>query len=146
MGLVLGVYKPGCEECSVRKAMNKPYYYVRFRWLHGINMEEVASELTEDFTVEAMKTFESDRDMTLYRGHREELKVAADSLTARLSLTRAVLYQREPVPFTARDMRLRARILELYPRSRVTPLPLMFSDEPRFEVAGSQPEPEYHKR
>ena len=126
--------------------MSKPYYYVRFRWLHGINMEDVADELAEDFTVEAMKTFESDRDMTLYRGHREELKVTADSLTALLSHTRVVLYQKEPVPFTARDMRLRARILELYPRGRVTPFPLMFSDEPRFEVAESQPESEYHER
>jgi len=120
--------------------MIKPYYYVRFRWLFGINTEEVADELADDFTVEAMKRFESDTDMTLYRGHREELKVTADSLTALLSPTRVVLYQREPVPFTARDMGLRARILELYPRSRVTPLPLLFSDEPKFEVADSQPE------
>lgn len=120
--------------------MNKPYYYVRFRWLLGVKIEELAKELAEDFTVEALETFDSDRDMTLYKGHREELKVTADSLTALLSLTRAVLYQREPVPFTARDMGLRARILELYPRSRVTPLPLMFSDEPKFEVADSQPE------
>lgn len=126
--------------------MSKPYYYVRFRWLLGINTEEVAKELAEDFTVEAMRSFESDTDMTLYKGHREEFKVTADSLTALLSHTRVVLYQKEPVPFTARDMRLRARILELYPRGRVTPLPLMFSDEPRFEVAGSQSEPEYHER
>lgn len=128
------------------KAMSKPYYYVRFRWLHGINTVEVAEELAEDFTVEAKKTFESDRDMTLYRGHREELKVTADSLTALLSSTRAVLYQRKPIPFTARDMRLRVKILELYPRGRVTPLPLLFSDEPRFEVAESQTEPEHHER
>lgn len=115
--------------------MTKPYYYVRFRWDFGVDIEKVAGELAEDFTVEEVKTFESDRDMTLYRGHREELKATADSLTVLLSRTRAVLYQREATPFTERDMELRGRILELYPRGRVTPLPLLFSDEPKFEVA-----------
>jgi hypothetical protein len=115
--------------------MTKPYYYVRFRWDFGVDIEKVAGELAEDFTVEGIKTFESDRDMTLYRGHREELKARADSLTVLLSRTRAVLYQREATPFTERDMELRGRILELYPRGRVTPLPLLFSDEPKFEVA-----------
>jgi len=115
--------------------MIKPYFYVRFRWDFGADIGKLASELAEDFTVEEVKTFESDRDMTLYRGHREELKAKADSLTVLLSRTRAVLYQREAEPFTERDVRLRSRILELYPRGRVTPLPLMFSDEPKFEVA-----------
>jgi hypothetical protein len=117
--------------------MTKPYYYVRFRWDMGVDIGKVAGELAEGFNVEEVKTFESDRDMTLYKGHREELKATADSLTVLLSRTRAVLYQREAEPFTEKDMALRGRILELYPRGRVTPLPLLFSDEPKFEVADS---------
>jgi hypothetical protein len=117
--------------------MTKPYYYVRFRWDFGVDIGIIVGELAEDFVVEEVKTFESDRDMTLYKGHREELKATADSLTVLLSRTRAVLYQREAEPFTERDMKLRGRILELYPRGRVTPLPLLFSDEPKFEVADS---------
>lgn len=61
--------------------------------------------------------------------------MVADTLVALLSPTRAVLYQKEPSPFTARDKELRRKILEQYSRSRVTPLPNSFRDEPRFEAA-----------
>ena len=43
----------------------------------------------------------------MYKDHREELKVAADTLVALLSPARAVLYQKEPSASTARDMELR---------------------------------------
>lgn len=115
--------------------MTKPYFYVRFRWLNPINVEKVANELGENFRVETMYVPKGERDLTLYKGHREELKVRADTLTALLSLTRAILYQRVQAPFTARDMELRRRILELFPRSRITPLPLYVSGEPKFKVA-----------
>lgn len=117
--------------------MSKPYYYVRFRWLHGVDIEELASELGNEFHIESMKTFESENDLTLYRGHREELRARAETLSVLLSPTRAVLYQRERAPFTANDLKLRRRILELYPRSRVTPLPIFFNDEPSFEIANN---------
>jgi len=61
--------------------------------------------------------------------------VAADTLVALLSPDQAVLYQKEPSPSTARDKELRRKMLELYPSSSVTPLPIFFRDEPRFEVA-----------
>lgn len=115
--------------------MANPYYYVKFRWLHGLDMKEVARGLGEDFGVETLNVPYDIRDLTLYKDHREELRVAADTLLALLSPTRAVLYQKESASFTARDMELRRRILELYPRSRVTPLPIFFRDEPRFEIA-----------
>ncbi len=118
-----------------RKAMGKPYFYVRFRWLHGIDLNEAARDLSKGFDVEFLNTPEGDIDLTLYKDHREELKVSADTLKALLSPTRAVLSQREEAPFTARDMDLRRKVLELYPRSRITPFPLLFSDEPKFEVA-----------
>jgi hypothetical protein len=50
--------------------------------------------------------------------------------------SRAVLSQRERASFTGRDMRLRERVLEIYTRSRPTPLPMLFGDEPEFEDEG----------
>ncbi len=51
------------------------------------------------------------------------MKIEADTLRARLSSNRAVLYQRENAPFTARDMALRGRVMELYPHNSPTPFP-----------------------
>jgi hypothetical protein len=50
-----------------------------------------------------------------------------------------VLYPRENAPFTARDMALRGRALELYPHNSPTPFPVQFSIEPKFEVAEEPP-------
>ena len=113
----------------------KPYFYVRFRWLKGVDMKEAAKEFGEVFNVKTMVPPTGEFDFVMFKEHREELKVAADTLRAFLSPKRAVLYQREPAQFTARDIELRRRILELYPRDRVTPLPFFFSSEPKFEVA-----------
>lgn len=114
----------------------KPYFYVRFGWLKGVDMNEAAKEFGEVFDVETMVPPTSTFDFVMFKEHREELKVVADTLKSLLSPKRAVLYQREPAPFTVKDMELRRRILELYPRDRITPLPFFFSSEPKFEVAG----------
>ena len=67
----------------------------------------------------------------------KELKVGADTLNAILSIFSGTLYQKEAVPFTTRDVELRKKVLEMYPRSRPTPFPWSFSDEPKFEVKQS---------
>ena len=113
----------------------KPYYYVRFRWMKGVDMKEAARELGENFGVEALIPPTGDTDVVMFKEHREEMKVAADTLKAFLSPKRAVLFQSKTAQFTERDMELRRRILELYPRDRITPLPLFFGSEPKFEVA-----------
>jgi len=63
------------------------------------------------------------------------LKVSADTLSAMLSRFRALLYQKEAAPFTARDMELRKKVLELYTRDRSTPFLWGFRSEPKFEIA-----------
>lgn len=114
--------------------MSKPYHYVRFRWWQGADLKKVSEELSDEFSVETIEMPKSKYDIALLKDERYELKVNADTLTALLSRFRAVLSQRESAPFTEKDMKLRERILELYPRSRSTPFPWVFSVEPKFEV------------
>ena len=109
----------------------KPYHYIRYRWFREVDMKEAKKEFCEDFDIETLDRPPS----VISNGFREELKVTADSLTVFLSPKRAVLFQKEPVPFTAKDMALRRRILDLYSRNRITPLHTFFRREPKFEVA-----------
>ncbi len=74
-------------------------------------------------------------EVAIHKDDRSELEVKSDTLVALLSSFRAVLSQREPAPFTPRDMELRKRVIELYPRERPTPFPWMFGHEPNFEKA-----------
>lgn len=115
--------------------MSKPYIYVRYTWWRGVDLDGVSEELGNSFNVEPIFMPDDDRDLSLAKVDREKLKVWADTLKARLSPYRAVLFQRDQAPFTARDMNLRNRILKLYPRTTPTPFPIGFSTEPKFEVA-----------
>ena len=51
-----------------------------------------------------------------------------------LSPMRAVLSQKEAAPFTKKDVELRKKVLEFYPRSRPTPFPWQFISEPEYEA------------
>lgn len=112
-----------------------PYRYIRYNWWRKVDLKEAAEELGGAFSVEDLTMPRDDREYSFFKEIREEIKVRADTLSAYLSPIRAMLFQREPAPLTARDMELRRMILELYPKNRPTPLPLFFSDEPKFEVA-----------
>jgi hypothetical protein len=115
--------------------MPERYQYVRYTWWRGVDMDRVSEELGGSFAVEPIHMPEDDNEFSLTKIDRERLMVSADTLKARLSPYRAVLYQRDPAPFTARDMDLRKRLLELYPRITSTPFPIGYSTEPKFEVA-----------
>jgi hypothetical protein len=115
----------------------KPYYYVRFRWFKGIDLMEVARELQIKFSVEEIYTLEKgffDADEFPF-SERERVRVKADTLAARLSPFRAVLFQKKLEPFTERDMELRKRIRELYPRASPT---IGYKKEPPFLVKGQK--------
>ena len=71
--------------------------------------------------------------MSIQSYNLKELWVRSDTVTAFLSPFKAVLAQREPSPFTRRDMELRERVFEIYTCDR--PTPFLVSSEPRFEVA-----------
>ena len=117
--------------------MAEPYNYVRFRWWSRVDLERASEDLGKLFSV-TMVDYPSDKhELSLYKDERKELKVGADTLNAILSIFSVTLYQKEAAPFTTRDVELRKKVLEMYPRSRPTPFPWSFSDEPKFEVKQS---------
>lgn len=115
--------------------MPGPYHYVRFRWWKGVSIEEIKEKLGQAFQLRPIIMPRGDMEISFAKDDRDEFSVAADTLIARLSGFRAVLVQKEAAPFTARDMELRKKVLELYPQSRPTPFPWEFSEEPKFQVA-----------
>ena len=127
---LVGYWREGKQ--SGRDLTLKPYYFVRYTWWRRVDMDTVEKEMRGVFEVENLVPPDDRRNMSPYG--REKLRVRADTLGAYLAPERAVMYQREPQPFTARDLELRKRIFELYTRDRATPLPLFFQDEPKFEV------------
>ncbi len=122
------------EMCCLRR-MPEPYHYVRYSWVSEVNLERLSEEMRGAFAVEPIFMPEDERELTLVKYDRERLKIRADTLKVRLSPYKAVLFQRDSAPFSRRDMELRGRILELYPRNTPTPFPISYSVEPEFEVA-----------
>lgn len=113
--------------------MAKRYHYIRFNWLRRVDLEEAAEELGEKFSVRLVRIPWDDMLVSLDQSMNEELRVRADTLRAFLTPFRVILFQKEAAPFTARDMELRKRMMELYPRDRPTPFPFMFGIEPKFD-------------
>jgi len=114
--------------------MAKPYTYVRFTWWREVELKEVAEELKGGFTIEPVKAPRDDIEISLYKDMREELRIKSDTLVAYLSPIRVTISQKTPAKFTKKDLELRKRLMELYPRDRPTPFPWEFSREPKFEV------------
>lgn len=112
--------------------MSKSYHYVRFQWWQGVDLKKASEELSTEFSVEPIELPQA--GISIVRDERDELKVHLDTLGAIFSRFRAVLFLKESALFTERDVRLRKRILELYPRNRPTPFPWEYSAEPKFEV------------
>ena len=115
--------------------MSKPYRYVSFRWWNPVNLEKMATELRNDFKVKKVTPPSNDMELVLHKDERPEIWVTADTLTARLSIYRVILFQKVTAPFTNKDVKLRNKMLELYPRGTGTPFPFGYRNEPKFEVA-----------
>ena len=97
-------------------------------------LKTLVEDFSKEFKVEQRFLPTDETELVLHKDEREELKVSANTLTAMLSAFRAVLYQKEAAPFTEGDMKLREKVLELYPRKRSTPFPIpLISIEPKFE-------------
>ena len=116
--------------------VSKFYHYTRFRWDRGVNLDTLNDELKTRYNVEKRKYSQMEGEISIYKGERDEVVVQADTLMAHLSAVRAVLSQKEAKPFTQKDLELRKRVLEIYPRNRPTFLPMQFSHEPKFETQG----------
>ncbi|MCW3989177.1 MAG: hypothetical protein NWE88_03775 [Candidatus Bathyarchaeota archaeon] len=117
---------------------NEPYHFVRFLWAATVDLKAMEEELAE-YVIGWRVPPETESKMHFHIYNLRELKLKADTLNAFISLTRAILFQKERAPFTPRDMELRRRILEIYPRNRPTPFPFLVNDEPKFEVKEGMP-------
>ena len=114
--------------------MTEAYHYIRWRWWIKLDLEEVSEELSKKYEVELFERPSYELELTYRKDERAELLVKSDTLRVYLSPFRAVLFQKEPAPFTPKDLELRNRVIELYPKERPTPLPMQFSSEPKFET------------
>jgi len=117
--------------------MNQPaqaYHYVRWRWWDRIDVDGLAEELSEEYEVRAIPDYGWDLELTYHKEMRDRYLIKSDTLTVFLSIFRVVMTQKKPAPFTKRDVKLRERMLELFPEERPTFLPWQFSTEPEYET------------
>lgn len=110
------------------------YYYLRYKWGTGADMDQMQHELSERFHVGRRDFPISEIEVSLFKEDRVELIITADRMRVHANAHRAILSQIAEGPFTRHDMELREYILENYPRSRPTPFPWSFSYEPEFMV------------
>ena len=116
--------------------LSHKYHYVRYTWWREVDIDELGGELSAKFEIKPVNVPESTiYEFSLFKDARDETLVKSDTIGAYISRFRAVLFQRDRAPFTSRDLELRRRILEVYPRDRPSPFPWAFSDEGPFEVA-----------
>ena len=106
--------------------MAKPYHYVRFEW-RNVDLKKLKEEVEESFYVRLRELPRGEKDWSLLRNERDEFVVKADTLNAYLSLSRAVMFQKTPAPFTRKDIELRKKIFEFYTKTRNSPFPWGFT-------------------
>jgi hypothetical protein len=123
------------KEASINGRMNdlEPYSYARYTWSKDINVDRESERLGAEFEIRSIDTPDaSDQEVAIHKTTRNEIIVKADTVGAIISTFRAILYQKEKAPFTSRDLKLRREIMDLYPRTTPTPIPISFSHEPKF--------------
>ena len=114
----------------------QPCFYVRFRWLKRVDMKEAAKDFGENSCVVTMIAPTGDYDFLMFKEHREELRVMADTLRPLLSPKRALLYQRKTAPFTLRDIwNLEGGFSSCIRMTGLSSSPFFFSSEPKYDVA-----------
>ena len=112
----------------------EPYYYTRSSGWKQVDLTKLVEELKEEYTIQELDTFDTEWDITMDDLEREQYKITSDTLTVRLAITRATLFQKEAVPFTQKDEKLKETIFRLYPRDKASILPLGPIKEPEYKV------------
>jgi hypothetical protein len=110
----------------------EPYHHVRFRWERAADLSRLKTMLSGSYSVVASMRRREGVELAFKESMRRELKVEADTLRVTLESFRAIMFQREAAPFTARDLALRNAVVELYDRLgpfNSDPIP-----EPSFEL------------
>ena len=108
---------------------------MRWNWWKSYNIPEVTSKLKERFTVIILRqsslTGESIRSDLSIRD-TPQIEVKADTLSAYLAPSKAILFQKHGAPFTKKDMELREILLSMYPHTISMPIPFYYRREPKF--------------
>jgi hypothetical protein len=113
----------------------EPYFYVRYTWWKAHDIVGLTSKLKERFTVmELRRPDEKGEFISLGERDIARIEVKADTLSAYIAPSKAVLFQKESAPFTKRDMELRETLLALYPHVIPAPIPLFYRREPKFKM------------
>ena len=116
--------------------VEKPYFYLRYRWLKPVDFDAVFAELS-GYSIEhrplpiPLPLF----DYSFLRDNRDGYKVTADTLSAFLHPLKAMMFQTEPRAFTIRDLKLREVVLRHYTMKRATPVTPTLIKEPPFKIA-----------
>jgi hypothetical protein len=110
------------------------YHYARYRWWEKIDVDKLANELSEEYNVKQIKDHGWDLELTFMKEARDRYLIKSDTLSVFLSIFRAVMFQKVPAPFTEKDLKLRNKILTLFPRQRETVLTTQVRREPKFQV------------
>ena len=112
----------------------RAYHYVRWRWWDRIDVDGLAEELSEEYMVKTLPDYGWDLELTFHKEMRDRYMIKSDTLTVFLSIFRVVMTQKKPAPFTKKDVKLRERMMELFPEERPTFLPWQFSSEPEYQT------------
>ena len=113
---------------------NEPYYHTRFRWWTRVELDKVSEDLKNEYDTVMKPRIADEHELGFQKDDRSELEVKSDTLTAFLSPFRVILFQKKKAPFTSRDMELRNKVIELYPREKAIPFLWPFGSEPAFEI------------
>jgi len=114
---------------------SEPYLYVRYTWWKTHDIAGLTSKLKEKFTViELRRPGGTEGMISLSEMDVAQIEVKADTLSAYLAPSKAVLFQKESAPFTKRDLELRQTILALYTHVLPGPLPFFYRREPKFKT------------
>ena len=114
--------------------MVKKYHYIRWRWRDKINVDKLANELSQEFKVQPIPDHGWDLELTYHKDMRDKFMIKSDTLTVFLSIFRVIMVQKKAAPFTNKDLKLRKRMMSLFPKERPTFLPWQFNTEPEFET------------
>ncbi|MFW6109197.1 MAG: hypothetical protein ACOC6N_01990, partial [archaeon] len=101
--------------------MEKPYFYIRYRWLIPVDFEKIEAKL-KGIKKEHRPMPYSRFDLSILQKREKRIQIHRRYSKRLLIPFKAVLYQTKPEPFTSSDLRLREIVLQPYPRVRGTAL------------------------
>lgn len=99
----------------------KPYFKTRFRWYDPFDITEFVNNFGNNYKIRLPLDLMDESRIEIFRDVRKEIKVRADTLHVFLTAYKAILFQKEVVPLTDKDIELEKLVLMNYTHVRDTP-------------------------